>query len=352
MAEALALTRLRSLGSLRDGAPPASSAAPSTVAARAAYARAVERLTADLRSLPPDAPVRLAKRTSNLFRMRDASAAPGLDVSAFSGVIEVDAARRTADVLGMTTYEDLVDATLRHGLMPLVVPELKTITLGGAVTGSRHRVDVVPQRLPPRVGVSTSTSSPETAGSHGHARRAPRRSLHRLPELLRHARATRCDCASSCSRSSRSSQLQHFLHRTTADAARTFAEITAARRAPGAAVDFVDGVVFAPDQIVVTVGRFVDEAPYLSDYTRRTSTTGRCSTAAATTSPSATTSGAGTPTGSGAPVPSASRTRWCVPCCRVACSAATCTGRSSASNGVTAGSAHWTPDADSPPANR
>ncbi len=36
---------------------------------------------------------------------------------------------------GMTTYEDLVAATLRHGLMPLVVPQLKTITLGGAVSG-------------------------------------------------------------------------------------------------------------------------------------------------------------------------------------------------------------------------
>ena len=35
----------------------------------------------------------------------------------------------------MTTYEDLCAATLPHGLMPLVVPELKTITLGGAVTG-------------------------------------------------------------------------------------------------------------------------------------------------------------------------------------------------------------------------
>ena len=35
----------------------------------------------------------------------------------------------------MTTYEDLVAATLPHGLMPLVVPQLKTITLGGAVTG-------------------------------------------------------------------------------------------------------------------------------------------------------------------------------------------------------------------------
>ena len=36
---------------------------------------------------------------------------------------------------GMCTYEDLVAATLPYGLAPLVVPQLKTITLGGAVTG-------------------------------------------------------------------------------------------------------------------------------------------------------------------------------------------------------------------------
>ena len=36
---------------------------------------------------------------------------------------------------GMCTYEDLLVATLPYGLSPLVVPQLKTITLGGAVTG-------------------------------------------------------------------------------------------------------------------------------------------------------------------------------------------------------------------------
>ena len=35
----------------------------------------------------------------------------------------------------MCTYENLVAATLPYGLAPLVVPQLKTITLGGAVTG-------------------------------------------------------------------------------------------------------------------------------------------------------------------------------------------------------------------------
>ncbi len=41
----------------------------------------------------------------------------------------------TADVEGMTTYEAFVDETLRHGLLPTVVPQLKTITVGGAVSG-------------------------------------------------------------------------------------------------------------------------------------------------------------------------------------------------------------------------
>jgi len=79
--------------------------------------------------------VRLAKPTSNLFRSRAKPDAPGLDTSGLTGVIAVDPDARTADVAGMCTYEDLVDATLPHGLAPLVVPQLKTITLGGAVTG-------------------------------------------------------------------------------------------------------------------------------------------------------------------------------------------------------------------------
>ena len=96
------------------------------------YDDAVADLRRQLAALPADAPVRLGKKTSNLFRPR-AAATHRLDVSAFSGVLSVEDG--FAEVLGMTTYEDLVDATLPSGQMPLVVPQLKTITLGGAVTG-------------------------------------------------------------------------------------------------------------------------------------------------------------------------------------------------------------------------
>src|SRR6266571_5017837 len=119
---------------------------PPVVAAE--HRAAVAALRESYAALPAGTPVRLAKGTSNLFRFRDpAPRAPGhrrgkgpgttagLDASAFTTVLHVDPAARAAVVGGMTTYEDLADATLKHGLMPLVVPQLKTITLGGAVTG-------------------------------------------------------------------------------------------------------------------------------------------------------------------------------------------------------------------------
>ncbi|HLI54836.1 MAG TPA: FAD-binding protein, partial [Acidimicrobiales bacterium] len=112
------------------GGGPAGVASPGW----AEHRRRVSELRAAYAALPPDRPVRLSKKTSNLFRPR-AAARGGLDVSGFDGVLDVDTAARTADVSGMTTYEHLVDALLPYGLMPLVVPELKTITLGGAITG-------------------------------------------------------------------------------------------------------------------------------------------------------------------------------------------------------------------------
>jgi len=108
---------------------------PVPASAPAAHVEGVERFLASYRSIPSTAAVRLAKPTSNLFRDRAKLSTPGLDVSGLTNVISVDPDARTADVAGMCTYEDLVAATLPYGLSPLVVPQLKTITLGGAVAG-------------------------------------------------------------------------------------------------------------------------------------------------------------------------------------------------------------------------
>ena len=98
-----------------------------------AYEERVAALTASMAAAT--SAVALDKSTSNLFRTRARPARHRLDVRHFNHVLAVDPAQGWVDVEGMASYEELVAATLTHGVMPAVVPELKTITIGGAVAG-------------------------------------------------------------------------------------------------------------------------------------------------------------------------------------------------------------------------
>ncbi len=155
---------------------------------------AVARLREAYAALPPGTPVRLAKRTSNLFRFRDAdpktprTQAAQLDVSAFGHVLRVDPARRTAWVGGMTTYEDLADATLAA----------RAHAEGGAAAqdhhpgrrGHRagHRVHLAAQRPAARVGHRDGDPDRRRPRAACHRRQRARRPVPRIPELLRHPR--------------------------------------------------------------------------------------------------------------------------------------------------------------------
>lgn len=211
-------------------------------------------------------PVRLAKRTSNLFRSRGPSTAQGLPVGELDRVLHVDPEGRSAEVEGMTTYEHLAAATLRHGLMPAVVPQLRTITLGGAVTGigiesSSFRHGLVHETVR-EIEVLTGDGDVvvATAGNE-HADL-----FHGFPNSygsLGYALRLRIDLVPA-------SPYVELRHLRFSDPAALFAamgEICDARTCFGAPVDFVDGAVFGSDELVLTLGRFVDAAPYRSDYT-------------------------------------------------------------------------------------
>ncbi len=228
---------------------------------RGTYQRTRRRLLGDLAALPPGAPVRLGKKTSNLFRQRT-GVAGRLDVSGLSGVLEVDPVARTADVLGMTTYEELVDATLAHGLAPLVVPQLKTITLGGAVTGlgieSSSFRNGTPHESVLEIEVMTGDGRlvvarpdndhrdlffgfPNSYGTLGYVLRLVIELEPVAPYVeLRHERFGGVPALVDRMR-----------------------EVCSARE-----VDFVDGTWFGPDECYLTLGRYVDAAPGgVSDYT-------------------------------------------------------------------------------------
>ena len=100
----------------RTGTPESAPAAEPGADGRGQHAAAVARLQASYAAIPRGQTVRLAKKTSNLFRPR-AAQEHGLDVSGLDGVIAIDRERRTADVQGMCTYEHLVDATDRKSVV-------------------------------------------------------------------------------------------------------------------------------------------------------------------------------------------------------------------------------------------
>ena len=229
-----------------------------------AHARAVQRLRASYAAIPPGTPVRLAKRTSNLFRERTTAAYLGLDVSGLGGVIEIDPVARTADVQGLCSYENLVDVTLPHGLIPLVVPQLRTITLGGAVSGLGIEATSFRNGLPHEsvleMDVFTGSGEvitahpqgehaalfrtfPNSYGSLGYATRI-KIELEPVPAYvdLRHVRVDDLDAL-----------------------AKAIDAIVADREWEGVQVDAVDGVVFAPDEAYLTLARFTDRVGHLQE---------------------------------------------------------------------------------------
>ncbi len=204
--------------------------------------------------------VALAKTTSNLFRHRDRAGARRLDVRRFNRVLRVDPERMAAEVEGMTTYADLVDATLPYGLLPAVVPQLKTITIGGAVSGlgiesSSFRYGLVHETVEEmdilladgtvvvcsrRENADLFFGFPNSYGTLGYVLRLR---IRLVP----------------------AQRFVHLTHRRFSEPRKYFEHI-ADLCARGAA-DFVDGTVFRSDELYVTTGQFSSQAPYVSDYT-------------------------------------------------------------------------------------
>ena len=213
-----------------------------------------------MRAAPRDfAPLGLSKATSNLFRDRAEGRKRRLDLGGFCHVLDLDASHGWVDVEGLASYETLVDATLPHGVMPAVVPQLKTITVAGAVAGvgieaTSFRQGLVHDTLlefdvllpggdvvhctPDNAHRDLFYGFPNSYGTLGYALRLRLRTLPVKPYV----------------------KVLHQRH----EHPERFLEALAAQCTGDA--DFVDGVVFGPAQQVLSVGRFSDHAPWLSDY--------------------------------------------------------------------------------------
>ena len=202
----------------------------------------------------------LWKPTSNLFRDRE-RARPRVDLSGFDEVIGVDAARGIVEVEGMATYERIAEAALVQGAMPLVVPQLKSITAGGALAGVGIEATSFRHGL-----VHDTVASFDVLAGDGRIVTCTPDNAHRdLYEGFANSYGTLGYALRVALRTRPVRRFVEIRHTRHADAARGFDDLAARCDDPG--VDFLDGVAFGGDDLVVTEARFVDAAPWTSDYT-------------------------------------------------------------------------------------
>lgn len=238
---------------------------PALVDAQRAHAAGVQRLLESYRAVPDEAVVRLAKPTSNLFRTRTRTRTSGLDTSGLTGVIAIDTQARTAEVAGMCTYEDLVAATLPAGLAPLVVPQLKTITLGGAVTGlgieSTSFRSGLPHEAVREMDILTGTGEVLTVSPTEHADlfRAFPNSYGTLGYAVR--------LCIDLEPVKPFVELRHLRFHSLSDLVTMMGRLTQTGRLDGVTIDYLDSVVFSTDESYLCVGLQTDTPGPVSDYT-------------------------------------------------------------------------------------
>lgn len=207
----------------------------------------------------------LRQRTSNLFRPPGSRSRGRLDLGRFDQVLRIDETHAEVEAEGRISYQALVEATLRRGFLPAVVPQLKSITVGGAISGggiesSSFRYGFVHETVR-EMDILLSSGEvvtcrpdnhhrdlffgiPNSYGTLGYVLRA-RLALVRVEPYVK---------------------LTHRRFGSTAECLAALARSCAEGGSQPDEIDFIDGVVFAEEESYLTEGRLVKEAPPVSNY--------------------------------------------------------------------------------------
>lgn len=236
---------------------------PDDATRAAEHERKVQRIARQLRERKGDRPVSLQKRAvshmvprSDDPRRKDDK----VDISDLDHIISIDPVRRVCVAEPGVTFVDLVEATLAHGLVPIVVPELKTITLGGAVAGCS--IESMSYRYG---GFHDGCLAYEVITGRGEVLRCTPENEHQLVFQMLHGTFGTLGIISELE--FRLVPAKPFVRVTYERYTDLEAYKAAIRRHYEAQdIDFMDGIIHSPELYVLCAGDFVDAAPYTHSY--------------------------------------------------------------------------------------
>lgn len=231
--------------------------------AERAHAGKVARIADRIRNRDSSAPLSLHKRAVSHQVPKAGQrkkAHQALDISDLDSIVSIDPQRRICVAESGVTFVDLVAATLKHGLVPIVVPELKTITVGGAVAGCS--IESTSFRYG---GFHDTCLEYEVITAQGDVLTCTPENEHCLIFQMMHGTFGTVGILTKLT-----FKLMPALPFVKIDYERfdTLAAFQAAicRHREEEAVDFMDGMIHSPTMYVLCVGRFVAAAPYTNRY--------------------------------------------------------------------------------------
>ncbi len=227
------------------------------------HAEKVARVVAQLGAHDGSRPVSLRKKAvshqvpkAGDLRRRDAK----IDISDLTEILEIDPERRICVAESGVTFVDLVAATLVHGLVPIVVPELKEITIGGAVAGcSIESMSFV------HGGFHDTCLEYEVVASTGDVLICTPDNDNALVFQMVHGAFGTLGILTKLT--FKLVPAKPFVHLTYEQHATLDAYQASIRRHfETRDVDFMDGIIHSRTLYVLALGNFVESAPYTSDY--------------------------------------------------------------------------------------
>lgn len=231
--------------------------------AAARHATKVDRVVRQLRAHDGTRPVSFRKKSVShqVPKRHDKRRADAkIDLADLDEILAIDLEARTCTAEPGVTFIDLVRTTLRYGLVPTVVPELQTITVGGAVSGCS-----LESMSFQHGGFHDSCLEYEVVTAAGAVLRCTPSNEHALVFQMIHGSFGTLGVLTKLT--FRLVPAKAYV-RMRYDTFTNLADYKAAiwRHFRERDVDFMDGIIHARDKYVLSLGTFVDSAPYTTSY--------------------------------------------------------------------------------------
>ncbi len=222
----------------------------------------VERIANELKAYKSKEPVSLKKRavSHQVPKPQDKKYSDNkIDISDLDDIISIDPNEKICVAEPGVTFLKLVTATLKYNLVPLTVPEHKTITIGGAVAGCS--IESMSYKYG---GFHDSCIEYEVINAKGDVITCSPDKDNLLFQMMHGTFGTLGIISKLKFKLVPAKSFVKVVY----EKYETFWDYKSAiwRHFKEKDVDFMDGIIHSPKEWVLSVGNFVDEAPYTHNY--------------------------------------------------------------------------------------